>query len=98
MKLAVCFFIFSCAMHAQVAGKISGFVRDPTGAVITDASVTAISSEQQLRRTTASDSTGFYELIAMPPGTYDITVEKPGFERQLQTGVMLTSGQSLRLD
>jgi hypothetical protein len=85
-------------LNAQVAGTISGFVRDPTGAVLPRASVTAISSEQQLTRSTLSDDTGFYNLLAMPPGTYQISAEAPGFEKQVQTGVRLTVSESLRLD
>ena len=85
-------------LEAQVAGRISGFVRDSTGAVVAGATVTAISAEQQLKRTTTSDGTGFYDLQAIPPATYEITVENAGFEKQSQRGVTLTTGQSLRLD
>jgi len=85
-------------LDAQVAGTISGFVRDPTGAALPAASVTAVSSEQQLTRSTRSDGTGFYNLLAMPPGTYQISVEAPGFEKQVQTGVRLTVSENLRLD
>ncbi len=85
-------------LKAQVAGSISGFVRDPSGAVAPRVSVKAVSTEQQLVRTAESDETGFYNLLAMPPGVYDITVESPGFETQIQKGVRLTLSQNLRLD
>ncbi|MEK7405916.1 MAG: carboxypeptidase-like regulatory domain-containing protein [Acidobacteriota bacterium] len=88
---------FSSA-SAQVAGRISGYVRDPTGASIARASVTAVSTEQQLSRSATTDDTGYYNLLAMPPGVYDITFESPGFEKQVQKGVALTTGQALRLD
>src|SRR4051812_8884111 len=86
------------AMHAQVSGRISGFVRDPSGANIAGASVTAVSDEQQLTRTVQSDTTGFFNLLAMPPGVYTVTVESAGFERTTQTGVRLALGESLRID
>src|SRR5438128_4552379 len=89
---------FAGAATAQVAGRISGFVRDPSGAVVAGATVTAVSAEQQLRRSTAADQTGFYSLLAVPPGVYEIAVEHPGFERLTQTGVTLALGESLRLD
>ncbi len=91
-------FHFSSILESQVAGRISGYVRDPSGAVVPGANVTAVSAEQQLVRTTQSDDTGFYNLLAMPPGTYQITVEASGFEKQVQRGVSLTLGESLRLD
>jgi hypothetical protein len=87
-----------CAIHAQVAGRISGYVRDPTGAIIVHAAVKAVSVEQQLSRTTETDTTGYYELIAMPPATYAVTVECAGFQSQVQTGVTLQTGDTLRLD
>src|SRR3954451_17105912 len=90
--------ISSCLLNAQVAGRISGFIRDPSGANIAGASVTAVSDEQQLTRTVQSDNTGFFNLLAMPPGVYTVTVESAGFERSSQSGVRLALGESLRLD
>jgi hypothetical protein len=86
------------AIYAQVAGRISGYVKDPSGAIIAHATVKAVTVEQQLSRTTETDNTGFYDLLAMPPGTYAITVECAGFQSQVQTGVTLQVGDALRLD
>jgi len=96
--LALLVLVFGSALEAQIAGRISGYVRDPSGAAIAAASVTAVSDEQQLRRAAQTDETGFYNLLAMPAGTYRLTIEAPGFEKQVQSGVLLTSGESLRLD
>jgi hypothetical protein len=60
--------------------------------------VTAVSVEQKLTRTVNSDSTGYYELVAIPAGSYDIDVAAPGFQHQTQTGVGLQVNQTLRLD
>ena len=67
------------ALHAQVAGTISGFVRDPTGAAVPSANVTAVLTGQQLTRSAVTDSTGFFNLLAMQPGAYEITITAPGF-------------------
>jgi hypothetical protein len=90
--------VLASSLSAQVAGRISGYVRDPSGASITGASVTAVSTEQQLSRSATTDDTGYYNLLAMPPGVYDITFESAGFDKQVQKGVTLTMGQALRLD
>ena len=89
---------FCCVLDAQVAGTISGYVRDGSGAVVPAAAVTAVSTEQQLTRTALADSTGFYNLLAMPSGVYDITMTAPGFDKLVQNGVRLTLGENLRLD
>jgi Carboxypeptidase regulatory-like domain len=89
---------FSSALHAQVAGSIAGYVKDPTGASIVGAAVQVVSAEQQLTRSAVSDATGFYNLLAMQSGVYEVTVSAPGFEKQTQSGVRLTLGENLRLD
>ncbi len=85
-------------LTAQVAGTISGFVRDATGAAVAGAGVTAVLTGQQLTRSVVTDGTGFFNLLAMQPGVYEIAVAARGFEKQVQGDVRLTSGENLRLD
>ena len=86
-------------IQAQTAtGNINGYVRDTTGAIVPNASVTAKMTEQQFVRTAETNAEGFYQLLALPPGTYDVTVEAKGFQRQTQTGLQLTVNQNLRVD
>jgi hypothetical protein len=84
-------------VHAQVAGTISGFVRDESGAVVPGADVKATMIGQQLTRSAITDETGFFNLLAMPRGTYEITAQLTGFATQ-QTKAELTSGENLRVD
>ena len=83
---------------AQVTGRISGFVKDPTGAPVPAASVNARMTQQQSTHTARTNSEGFYDLIAMPPGNYEITFEAPGFQRTVRSGIELTINQNLRVD
>ncbi len=96
--LAILSLCLASTLPAQVAGNISGFVRDPTGAAVAGANVLAVLTGQQLSRSALTDDTGFYNLLAMQPGEYEITITAPGFEKQVQGGVRLTSGENLRLD
>ena len=88
----------ACGLQGQVTSRISGYVKDSSGAVIPSATVTAVSNEQRLTRTTKSDTTGYYELVAIPAGSYNIDVEAPGFQHQTQNNVGLQVNQNLRLD
>ena len=84
---------------AQVAtGNISGYIRDSSGAVVPNATVTAKMVEQDAVRTTKTDAEGFYSLLSLPPGQYEMTFEVTGFQKQIQTGLQLTVGQNLRVD
>jgi len=84
-------------LHAQVAGTISGYVRDESGAVVPGADVKATMIGQQLSRSAVTDETGFFNLLAMPRGHYEITAQLTGFSTQ-QTKAELTSGENLRVD
>jgi hypothetical protein len=84
---------------AQMAtGNIAGYVKDASGAAIPDVSVTAKMVEQQVTRSTTTNAEGFYNLLTLPPRTYELTFEVKGFQKQTQTGLALTVGQNLRVD
>jgi Carboxypeptidase regulatory-like domain/TonB-dependent Receptor Plug Domain len=84
--------------HAQVAGTISGYVQDQGGGVMPGATVTAESAGQQLVRSTQTNATGFFDLQALPRGTYQVKVEITGFETQIRKDVEVTAGGNVRLD
>ena len=97
--LAICWIVASCPAFSQTAtANINGYVRDVSGATVPNATVTAKMTEQQLVRTAETNSEGFYQLLALPSGTYSITFQAPGFQRQTQTGLELTVNQNLRVD
>ena len=54
--------------------------------------------EQQVTRTVQTNSEGYYTLVAMPPGTYEITFEITGFQKQVRSGVPLTVNENIRVD
>src|SRR5262245_31952071 len=84
-------------VEAQVAGTISGFVRDESGAVIPGAVVRATMVGQQVTRSAVTDETGYFNLLAMPRGNYEITAQLTGFATQT-TKAELTAGENLRVD
>jgi outer membrane receptor protein involved in Fe transport len=86
------------AAAQSASGNIVGYVRDTSGAAIPSVTVTAKMVEQQAVRTTTTNAEGFFNLLALPPGTYEMSFEVKGFERQVQTGLELTVGQNLRVD
>lgn len=100
---AACWSILVVVVAAPVlaqtsTGNINGFVRDASGAALPGASVTARMTEQQLVRTAETNAEGFYQLLALPSGTYELSVEVKGFQKQTQTGLQLTVNQNLRVD
>jgi hypothetical protein len=78
-------------------GKISGTVRDTSGAVIPDATVTVKSVATGVERSVQSGSIGQYLISALTPGIYEVRVTNKGF-KTFQTSVEVTVGGSATLD
>ena len=74
---------------AQTAntGVITGVVRDPSGAVVANATVTAINKGTNAERKTTTSSEGAYELTQLVPGEYRLEVDAAGFGRFVQENV-----------
>ena len=77
-------------------GEIDGTVLDPTGAVVLNATVTAVESGTQLRYTTKTNAAGEYLLAQLPVGKYNLTVSMEGFKQIVQPSVELHAGERLR--
>ncbi len=97
----VCLLLVALAAPASAQldrGRIAGFVKDQSGAVVPGATVTAINVETRLKRSVVSDATGFYVFPALAPGAYDVEVELEGFKKGVQTGVRLDAAASMSVD
>ena len=73
----------------QITGSIRGTVVDPSGAVVTTATVSAKQTETGLVRSAMTDHAGAYVLLELPVGHYQLQVEARGFQTYLQQGVIL---------
>ncbi len=73
-------------------GEIAGTVKDTTGAVIPNASVTI--SGDSFRRTAQANDSGFFRILAVPPGTYKVTASADGFSPSNETSANVALGES----
>lgn len=89
--------ILSVAAFSQVA-TLTGRITDPSGAVVPQATVVARAVETGVSTATESTSDGYYTLPALPPGRYEVTINKNGFVPLRQTGIELAVQQVARLD
>ncbi|HEY1936970.1 MAG TPA: TonB-dependent receptor [Candidatus Angelobacter sp.] len=81
--------LFAASAFAQTTAKILGNVSDASGAAIVGAKVTVKNTARGIERATQTNSTGGYEVDALPPGTYTVQVEMNGFETQLAKDVVV---------
>src|SRR3989454_2632749 len=78
--------------------SVVGTVRDSSGAVIPDATVTLTNVETGLSIVKTTGAAGLYEFFTVKPGTYVITAEKPGFALALVDNVQVQVGSRPRVD
>jgi Carboxypeptidase regulatory-like domain len=78
---------------AQVTSStLTGTVKDPSGAFIPGASVVVSNSTTMVGGPVKTDSAGRYVVNDLSPGSYQVEVQAPGFEKQ-QIAVTLTASQ-----
>ena len=75
----------------QPTGSITGTVIDPSGAVVAGGDVTLSEPGQPNRRTKSGDH-GQFSFSNVPPGTFQLTIEATGFERQTFSGTVEPGG------
>lgn len=90
--------IVACTLsHAQGLGSIAGTVTDPSGAVVSSASVKATQEATGFSRTTTTDTQGYYLFDALRPADYTLTIQATGFRTFTQTKLTLLADQALTI-
>ena len=87
------------AVSAQeVTATITGTVMDPSGAAVADAAVAAKSVERGIVYNAVTNESGIYRLSQLPVGSYDLKIEKRGFQTSLYPAFVLSLNQIARID
>ncbi|WP_433983015.1 carboxypeptidase-like regulatory domain-containing protein [Tunturiibacter empetritectus] len=103
----VALFCTQTLLAQTVTGTITGVVTDPSGALVGGASVVAHNTDTGVDSTATTNSAGLYRVQFLPIGSYEVTIDAKGFDKEtipafqlevLQTvtfNVKLTIGASL---
>jgi hypothetical protein len=84
---------------AQVLyGSIVGTLTDQTGAVVPKATVTATNAATGLTRQVVADESGYFSILNLLEGTYDLSVSPQGFRPYAQKGVIVSVNKVTRVD
>ncbi|HLW80535.1 MAG TPA: TonB-dependent receptor [Candidatus Acidoferrales bacterium] len=88
-----CAAFFAVLALAQInTVQISGTVTDPQGLIVPGAQITVQNTATGATRTGASDASGRYEIVGLPPGTYSFSVDAKGFAKLVNPAITLTLG------
>jgi len=91
-------FCASRASGQDATGRITGIIYDATGAVIADAHITVTNVATHISRETTSDATGYYQVLALPIGSYTVSLERQGFRSATTVERKLEINQTLKID
>jgi Carboxypeptidase regulatory-like domain/TonB-dependent Receptor Plug Domain/TonB dependent receptor len=78
-------------------GRISGFIKDPSGATIANAKVT-VQNKSGVERQTATNDSGYYVITNVPPGLYTMVAQAAGFQKYETTNNKLDPSADLVID
>ena|SRR5438477_2444823 len=87
-----------CAWSQTATTSLRGTVSDPNGALVTNASVTLNNPATGFTRSTKTAGDGVYQFQQVPPATYILKVEAPGFATLKQENVTLQVNLPATLD
>ncbi len=88
---------------AATTGVITGQITDAQNAAIAGAAIRLVDTTTGSARDTESNDVGRYTIPSVPPGVYDMTVTKTGFEaaklsaQKVDVGVTLTLNVTLQI-
>ena len=87
------------AVFAQaVSATIVGAVTDTSGAVVANAKVTLTETNTGVDRANVTNASGNFTYPNLPPGAYRVTVEMPGFKKEVHGGINLAVDSTARAD
>jgi hypothetical protein len=92
--LASVVLLFASLVYGQgvATGDLHVTVKDPQGNLVTTATVTVRDEAKGIERPAASNGSGEYNVPALPPGSYTVTVTAAGFAAATAQGVVITVG------
>jgi carboxypeptidase family protein/TonB-dependent receptor-like protein len=80
------------------AGSLRGYITDEQGGALPGVTVTARAEELIQPVSAVSDAEGYYRLINLPPGTYEVAADLTGFASFKRQGVLLRAGANFQVD
>ena len=80
------------------SATITGSVTDAAGAMVPRAQVTVTEQETAISYKTVTTESGAYTVPYLPAGTYTANITAPGFAEYKLTGLIVTTGQTVRQD
>jgi outer membrane receptor protein involved in Fe transport len=90
--------LMAAGAWAQTNARFSGTVKDQSGGVVGNATVTLTNQATGINRIAKTENDGTYLFPVVDAGMYRLTVEHTGFKKNIQNDITLEVNQNGRLD
>jgi Carboxypeptidase regulatory-like domain/TonB-dependent Receptor Plug Domain len=98
LVLLIAGLVVPAVLAQETTGGLQGTVKDPSGAVVSGATVGVTSAALIGTKTVTTDAGGYFRFANLPPGTYTITVTAPNFRSYKQENIDLAVGHLPSID
>jgi len=91
------FFAYASSAHPQgstAVAQLNGTVLDESGGGVKSATLTLRQTDTNRSYTTTSNDSGYYAVVNLPPGQYELTTAFKGFVTTVRKSIELSVGQS----
>src|SRR5712691_11197417 len=85
-------------LWASPTGSVTGFAKDPSGAVVPMVKITLTNTATNAQLTTTTDNSGAYQFPQLPPATYSLVAEAMGFRKASIASVLVEVDQITHTD
>jgi hypothetical protein len=90
--------LFISSAWGQTTGRVTGTVKDLTGAVIPQSTVTVTDTATGVTRSASTNEAGVFTFPLLGIGTYAIDAKAPGFSDEKREGIKIDVNTSLTID
>ena len=95
---AILVFCAGLATGQVLYGNLVGNVTDPNNAAVVKAAVSIENKATAYTSKTTTDERGAYEILNIPPGTYDVKITAPGFATFEAKDIAIVANNIARVD
>ena len=96
--LALLLAALTTSVAQETTGGLQGIVKDASGAVVPNATISLTGSNLVGTKSQTSDTNGYYRFANLPPGSYTLTVEAKGFNTLKRSDITIGVGHLPTLD
>ncbi len=96
--LVVAILVAGVCAAQETTGSVAGTIRDPSGAVLPNVEVVLTNVDTGYTRHTTSNASGIYFASLLPLGSYELSVQHPGFRKFMQKGIAVHVNDALTVN